>query len=205
MLWDDFKDPDLFPFFLFQIFHTDWLKTWIWFCWSVCSRMIDGGQIPASLTAKGTVIYQWNGTNLQQFQSLDKVQSIPAITGAWNRWLWWFDTKPKKCWHSNISRTDLVGPTDIEYFEWDGEHYLVLVQVRQFYLLSWVIWCFGFFGCVSIQQSRFWMLECSLPLLDGLSKPFLRMNLGAAMILRLLHQKDWSAIHQCSLRLGLFA
>jgi hypothetical protein len=25
--------------------------------------------------------------------------------------------------------TDLVGPTDMEYFEWEGEHYLVIVQV----------------------------------------------------------------------------
>ena len=27
-------------------------------------------------------------------------------------------------------RTNLIGTTDFEYFEWDGEHYLVLVQVH---------------------------------------------------------------------------
>jgi hypothetical protein len=33
----------------------------------------------------GTIIHKWNGRNLEYFQSLNKVPSVPAISGAWNR------------------------------------------------------------------------------------------------------------------------
>ena len=47
--------------------------------------MVDGGHIPADLTSKGSMIYEWDGAALHAFQSLDNIQSVPVAGGGWNR------------------------------------------------------------------------------------------------------------------------
>jgi hypothetical protein len=47
--------------------------------------MSDAGKIPNYSRTGGTVIHKWNGYNLTHFQTLDEVQSVPAVPGAWNR------------------------------------------------------------------------------------------------------------------------
>jgi hypothetical protein len=109
----------------------------------------DGDEVPRDLISKGSKIYKWNGSSFQEFQSLDVVPSLPIHNAAWNTCVFqctlnfvftylekkvpitfsildnFFNTS-----HLTFNRTNLMGPFDLEYFQWDGEHYLVIVQVK---------------------------------------------------------------------------
>jgi hypothetical protein len=72
-------------------------RFYVFMCFfSVASPLIRKGDIPSdhlshvSESTGETVIHKWNGRNLEHFQSLNNVLSVPAIPGAWNRFWQYF-------------------------------------------------------------------------------------------------------------------